>query len=119
MELGKFFVVKRSKSLLIWSLLQAARETKELGASEFCMVLAIKGPDEKTMGRLIELTHLVQDEVGINVAVSAGILTREQAERFAEAGVHRYNHNLETEWVGLLVFFEFGVVLFFIVIIVF
>lgn len=76
--------------------LQAARETKELGASEFCMVLAIKGPDEKTMGRLIELTHLVQDEVGINVAVSAGILTREQAERFAEAGVHRYNHNLET-----------------------
>jgi biotin synthase len=76
--------------------LQAARETKELGASEFCMVLAIKGPDERTMGRLIELTHLVQDEVGINVAVSAGILTEEQAARFAEAGVHRYNHNLET-----------------------
>jgi biotin synthase len=76
--------------------LQAARETKELGASEFCMVLAIKGPDERTMGRLIELTHLVQDKVGINVAVSAGILSEEQASRFAEAGVHRYNHNLET-----------------------
>ena len=29
-------------------------------------------------------------------AVSAGILTREQAFELAAAGVHRYNHNLET-----------------------
>ena len=28
--------------------------------------------------------------------MSAGILTSEQAERLAAAGVHRYNHNLET-----------------------
>jgi len=28
--------------------------------------------------------------------VSAGILTRAQADRLAAAGVHRYNHNLET-----------------------
>jgi biotin synthase len=33
---------------------------------------------------------------GLQVAVSAGILTREQAQRFAAGGVHRYNHNLET-----------------------
>ena len=30
------------------------------------------------------------------MAVCAGILTDEQARRLAEAGVHRYNHNLET-----------------------
>ena len=38
----------------------------------------------------------MRDEVGINVAISAGILTDDQAWRLAEAGVHRYNHNLET-----------------------
>jgi biotin synthase len=38
----------------------------------------------------------VQDEVGLNVAVSAGIVTEAQAKRFADVGVHRYNHNLET-----------------------
>jgi len=76
--------------------LAAARETAALGASEFCIVLAVRGPDERTMQRLLELVPRVRDEVGINVAVSAGILTAEQAQRLAAGGVHRYNHNLET-----------------------
>ncbi len=76
--------------------LRAAEETARLGASEFCIVLAVRGPDERTMQRLLELVPLVRDRVGINVAVSAGILEREQARRLAEGGVHRYNHNLET-----------------------
>lgn len=76
--------------------LAAARETAALGATEFCIVLAIRGPDERTMDRICELVPLVQDEVGINVAVSAGIVTEAQAKRFADVGVHRYNHNLET-----------------------
>lgn len=76
--------------------LAAARETADLGASEFCIVLAVRGPDERTMQRLLELVPHVRDEVGINVAVSAGILTADQAERLAAGGVHRYNHNLET-----------------------
>ena len=76
--------------------LQAARETAELGASEFCIVLAVRGPDERTMDRILELVPLVKDETGLDVAVSAGILDRDQARRFAEGGVHRYNHNLET-----------------------
>src|SRR4051812_10784965 len=75
---------------------RAALETKKLGATEFCVVLAIRGPDERTMQRIIDLVPIVRDEIGINLAVSAGILTAEQATRFAEAGVHRYNHNLET-----------------------
>jgi len=76
--------------------LRAAEETARLGASEFCIVLAVRGPDERTMKRLLELVPMVRDKVGINVAVSAGILSKEQAERLAEGGVHRYNHNLET-----------------------
>jgi biotin synthase len=76
--------------------LAAARETASLGASEFCIVLAVRGPDERIMGRILELVPLIRDETGLNVAVSAGILGPGQAERLAEGGVHRYNHNLET-----------------------
>jgi biotin synthase len=75
--------------------LAAARETRELGASEFCIVLAVRGPDERTLARIIELVPLIQAE-GLQVAVSAGILEPAQAARLAAAGVHRYNHNLET-----------------------
>jgi biotin synthase len=75
---------------------RAAEETKALGASEFCIVLAVRGPDERTMDRILDLVPMVRDEIGLNVAVSAGILTADQAKRFADGGVHRYNHNLET-----------------------
>jgi biotin synthase len=76
--------------------LAAAEETAALGASEFCIVLAIRGPDERTMQRILELVPLVRDRTGLQVAVSAGILTADQAARLAVGGVHRYNHNLET-----------------------
>jgi len=76
--------------------LAAAAETAKLGASEFCIVLAVRGPDERTLQRILELVPLVKDETGLNVAVSAGILDEAQARRLAEGGVHRYNHNLET-----------------------
>ena len=76
--------------------LAAAKETAALGASEFCIVLAVRGPDERTLQRILALVPLIRDETGLNVAVSAGILTDEQARRLAEGGVHRYNHNVET-----------------------
>lgn len=76
--------------------LAAAEETARLGASEFCIVLAVRGPDERTMARVVELVPMVRERTGLNVAVSLGILDADQARRLAAAGVHRYNHNLET-----------------------
>lgn len=77
-------------------ILSAARETAELGASEFCIVAAVRGPSEDLIQKTLEATELVRRETGLNVAASLGILTPEQAERLAEGGIHRYNHNLET-----------------------
>ncbi|MGH9112413.1 MAG: biotin synthase BioB, partial [Acidimicrobiales bacterium] len=74
--------------------LAAARETAELGASEFCLVYAVRGPDERLMAHLEEVVPLVERETGLNVAVSAGILDDDQAGRLRAAGTHRYNHNL-------------------------
>jgi biotin synthase len=89
-------VVQATPLLDTEEVLAAARETAAIGATEFCLVLAVRGPDEKVMARLEELVPLVRSETGLNVAVSAGILTEEQAARLAAVGTHRYNHNLET-----------------------
>jgi len=88
--------VKATPFLDTDEVISAAKETAALGASEFCIVLAIKGPDERTLNRILELIPVVQKETGLNVAISAGILSRDQAQRLSEGGVHRYNHNLET-----------------------
>jgi biotin synthase len=89
-------VVKATPMLDPDEVLKAAEETAALGASEFCIVLAVRGPDERILGQVLGLVPLVRERTGLNVAVSAGILTADQARRLAEGGVHRYNHNLET-----------------------
>jgi biotin synthase len=76
-------------------LVEAARRSQETGASEFCIVLAVRGPDERIMDAVLAAVQALQTETDLRVACSVGILTREQAEAFARAGVHRYNHNLE------------------------
>lgn len=73
----------------------AATSAQANGATEFCMVLAIKGPDERAMAHILEATAAVHAETDLEVAVSAGLLSREQAVTLAEADVVRYNHNLE------------------------
>ncbi len=75
--------------------LEAARSAQEAGASEFCIVYAVRGPDERLMENILELTATVHEHTEMHVAVSAGILTAEQAQRLSDAGVVKYNHNLE------------------------
>jgi biotin synthase len=88
--------VRPTGYLPVEDIVGAAHETELLGASEFCIVLAIRGPDDKTIDWVLEATEAVRRETGLNVACSLGILTRTQAERLAAGEVHRYNHNLET-----------------------
>jgi biotin synthase len=93
---GRFETPVRSVRLDIPSLVQAARETAETGATEFCIVAAVRGPDERLMAQVREGVAAITAAVEINVACSLGILTRAQAVELADLGVHRYNHNLET-----------------------
>lgn len=76
-------------------LVEAARRSQDQGVTEFCIVLAVRGPDERIMEQVLRAVEGVRRETDLNVACSVGLLTREQAETFAAAGVVRYNHNLE------------------------
>lgn len=76
--------------------LGAAEATRAAGATQFCIVVAVRGPDERLLGKVIDATVAVRERTGLEVAVSLGILEPGQAERLAAAGVRRYNHNLET-----------------------
>src|SRR4051812_10846898 len=73
----------------------AAHATRDAGATQFCIVVAVRGPEERLLRRVIDAVDAVQRETGLEVACSLGLLTDEQAARLAAAGVRRYNHNLE------------------------
>jgi biotin synthase len=93
---GVFDSPVRSAWLDIPSLVHAARETAATGASEFCIVAAVRGPDERLMRQVRDGVAAIRAEVEINVACSLGMLTQAQVDELAAIGVHRYNHNLET-----------------------
>jgi biotin synthase len=93
---GRFHTPVRAVRLDIPALVRAARETAATGATEFCLVAAVRGPDERLMAQVRDAVAAIQAEVEINIACSLGILTRAQCEELAALGVHRYNHNLET-----------------------
>ncbi|HET6871013.1 MAG TPA: biotin synthase BioB [Solirubrobacteraceae bacterium] len=93
---GRFQTPVRAVRLDIPALVEAARQTAATGATEFCLVAAVRGPDERLMAQVRDAVAAIQEEVEINIACSLGILTRAQAEELGALGVHRYNHNLET-----------------------
>jgi biotin synthase len=94
---GQFTSPVRSAWLDIPGLVTAARETAATGASEFCIVAAVRGPDKRLMSQVREGIKAIRaDGNDIQIACSLGMLTQAQVDELVEMGVHRYNHNLET-----------------------
>jgi len=93
---GLFSSPVRSVWLNIPELVEAAKQTAATGASEFCIVAAVRGPDARMMAQMREGVAAIQAAVDINVAASLGMLSQEQVDDLVDMGVHRYNHNLET-----------------------
>ncbi|MEO9238089.1 MAG: biotin synthase BioB [Jatrophihabitantaceae bacterium] len=93
---GQFSSPVRTAWLDVPSLVEAAKQTAKTGATEFCIVAAVRGPDRRLMDQVAEGVKAIQAEVDIQVACSLGMLSQQQVDELAALGVHRYNHNLET-----------------------
>lgn len=93
---GLFASPVRSAWLDIPSLVEAAKQTAKTGATEFCIVAAVRGPDERLLAQVAAGIEAIRNEVDIQIACSLGMLTQDQVEQLSAMGVHRYNHNLET-----------------------
>lgn len=76
--------------------LDAARDANARGATEFCVVVAVRGPSTKLLDRVCEAVRLIKAELPLKVAVSLGILRDDQVAKLVEAGIDKVNHNLET-----------------------
>lgn len=93
---GQFDSPVRAAWLNVPELVEAAKQTAKTGATEFCIVAAVRGPDERLMAQVRAGIAAIRAEVDINIACSLGMLTQQQVDELVAMGVHRYNHNLET-----------------------
>jgi biotin synthase len=77
-------------------LMEAARLAAERQSKTFCIVISARGPSQREIDFVCEITPRIKQEYGLNVCACLGLLTPEQAARLAAAGVDKVNHNLNT-----------------------
>jgi biotin synthase len=79
-------------------LVAGARLAAASRAKRYCMVTATRGPSARDLDTICEAARRIKAELGepIELCASLGLLTEAKARRLAEAGVDRFNHNLET-----------------------
>lgn len=75
---------------------KAALSAKENGATRFCIVTSGTAPEDEDFEKIIEMIKKVTSIDGLHSCCSLGILTEEQVKKLKEAGVERFNHNINT-----------------------
>ncbi|MDQ0417289.1 biotin synthase [Croceifilum oryzae] len=77
-------------------LVAGAKEALARKAGTYCIVASGRGPTEHELEEVIEAVKEIKQDLKMKVCACLGILRNDQAERLKEAGVDRYNHNLNT-----------------------
>ena len=83
----------------------AAKRAQSAGATRFCMGAAGRGPSNgEGFERVLSMVKAVRG-LGLEACITLGLLTDEQAQRLAEAGLTVYNHNVDTsrEFYGSII----------------
>ncbi|MGG1636080.1 biotin synthase BioB [Paenibacillus sp. FSL K6-3182] len=78
------------------TLLTGAREAMARKAGTYCIVASGKGPTNRELDQVVAAVKEIRQSMPLKICACLGILGDDQARRLAEAGVHRYNHNLNT-----------------------
>jgi len=97
--------VERQNLMDVEDVLAKARQARSEGATRFCMGAAWREVrDGRDFEAVLEMVRGVA-ALGMEVCCTLGMLTREQAQRLAEAGLTAYNHNLDTspEFYGRII----------------
>lgn len=77
-------------------ILEGAKRAFENQIGTYCIVASGRGPTRKDVNVVSEAVHEIKEKYGLKVCACLGLLKDEQAEQLKEAGVDRYNHNLNT-----------------------
>ena len=74
-----------------------AQDAADMQALRYCVVTSSRAPSEKEMAVITEAASRIKQRYPeLELCASMGFLTEEKARRLKEAGVDRFNHNLET-----------------------
>lgn len=77
-------------------ILAGAKQAFENKIGTFCIVASGRGPTRKDVNVVSEAVKEIKEMYGLKVCACLGLLKDDHAEQLKDAGVDRYNHNLNT-----------------------
>jgi len=88
--------VKAHTLLNTEEVLEQAQAAKANGSTRFCMGASWRDlPEGDDFDKIVELISAVK-ALDLEVCCTLGMLNEDQAHRLAQAGLHTYNHNVDT-----------------------
>lgn len=78
------------------TIVAGAKRAYELNAGTYCIVASGRGPSNSEIDHVVEAVKEIKDQYGLKICACLGLLKPDQAKRLKEAGVDRYNHNINT-----------------------
>jgi biotin synthase len=87
--------LKAEKLMQVQEVAKAAKAAKDAGAQRFCMGAAWTSPKDRDMPHIIEMVAEIR-KLGLESCMTLGMLTNEQTEQLAAAGLDYYNHNIDS-----------------------
>ncbi|MBF0368468.1 MAG: biotin synthase BioB [Magnetococcales bacterium] len=77
-------------------IIDEAGKAAESGAYRYCLVLSGRGPTDERVAHMSQLVTRIKETHPVEVCLSAGFIDQKMARQLKEAGLDRYNHNLNT-----------------------
>ena len=87
--------VEADKLMALDEVVAAAQAAKAQGATRFCMGAAWRSPKDRDIERVGAMVREVK-ALGLETCMTLGMLEGGQAQVLQRAGLHYYNHNLDT-----------------------
>ncbi|TVP81916.1 MAG: biotin synthase BioB [Alkalicoccus sp.] len=78
------------------AMIKGAKQAHDLDVGTYCIVASGRGPSNREVDQVVDAVKEIKETYGLKICACLGLLKADQAERLKEAGVDRYNHNVNT-----------------------
>ncbi|RSK51761.1 biotin synthase BioB [Bacillus canaveralius] len=78
------------------TILKGAEQAYQLNVGTYCIVASGRGPSDKEIDTVVSAVEEIKEKYNLKICACLGLIKPDQAKRLKNAGVERYNHNINT-----------------------
>ncbi|QED50141.1 biotin synthase BioB [Cytobacillus dafuensis] len=78
------------------AIVKGAEQAYQMNVGTYCIVASGRGPSNKDVDHVVSAVKEIKEKYNLKICACLGLLKPKQAKSLKDAGVDRYNHNINT-----------------------